>query len=343
MKTLSDNNGQGFSRRRFLSNTSALGAASLLSLPRIAAAEPPPEITKIRLVKVPAICLAPEYLAEELLRLEGFTDVEYVEMDVNLAGDMLVANRADITVESPPTLLPSLDAGKPLVALAGIHGGCYELFGNETIRAVRDMRGKRVAVEKIGASPDYFWITSLLAYVGMDPREDIRWVEGKTYAETMPLFVEGKTDAFLGFPPQPQTLRARKIGHVIVNTAQDRPWEQYYCCMIAARPEFVSRNPVATKRAVRAILKAADICAREPERAARYIVAKGYEPRYEIALEVIQSLSYNRWRTYNPEDTLRFYALRLHDVGMIKSNPQKLIAQGTDWRFLNELKRELKA
>ena len=58
---------------------------------------------------------------------------------------------------------------------------------------------------------------------------------------------------------------------------------------------------------------------------------------------MIESLSYNRWRTYNPEDTLRFYALRLHDVGMIKSSPQKLIAQGTDWRFLNELKKELKA
>ena len=58
--------------------------------------------------------------------------------------------------------------------------------------------------------------------------------------------------------------------------------------MIAARPEFVRRNPVATKRAVRAILKATDICAREPERAARYIVAKGYEPRYEIALEVFK-------------------------------------------------------
>jgi NitT/TauT family transport system substrate-binding protein len=309
----------------------------------MATAEPPPEIAKIRLVKVPAICLAPEYLAEELLRLEGFTDVEYVELDVNLAGDMLVANRADVTVESPPTLLPSLDAGKPLVALAGIHGGCYELFGNETIRALRDLKGKRVAVERIGATPDYFWVASMLAYVGMDPRKDIRWVEGQSYANTMPLFVEGKADAFLGFPPQPQQLRAKGIGHVLVNTMQDRPWEQYYCCMIAARPEFVSKNPVAAKRAVRAILKATDICAREPERVARYIVAKGYESRYEIALEVIESLSYNRWRTYNPEDTLRFYALRLHDVGMIRSSPQKLITQGTDWRFLNELKKELKA
>ena len=49
------------------------------------------------------------------------------------------------------------------------------------------------------------------------------------------------------------------------------------------------------------------------------------------------------WREANPEDTLRFYALRLHEVGMLKTNPNKLIAQGTDWRFLNELKSEIKA
>ena len=40
---------------------------------------------------------------------------------------------------------------------------------------------------------------------------------------------------------------------------------------------------------------------------------------------------------------MRFYALRLHEVGMIKSSPNTIIAEGTDWRFLNELKRELKA
>jgi NitT/TauT family transport system substrate-binding protein len=44
----------------------------------------------------------------------------------------------------------------------------------------------------------------------------------------------------------------------------------------------------------------------------------------------------------NPEDTIRFFALRLHEAGMIKSIPQKIIAQGTDWRFVNELKKELK-
>jgi len=52
---------------------------------------------------------------------------------------------------------------------------------------------------------------------------------------------------------------------------------------------------------------------------------------------------YDKWREYDAEDAIRFYALRLHDVGFIKSSPQKIIAEGTDWRFLNELKRELKA
>ena len=159
----------------------------------------------------------------------------------------------------------------------------------------------------------------------------------------MNLFIEQKADAIVGFAPQPQELRARKIGHVILNTAADRPWSQYFCCMVVGNRDFVARYPIATKRAVRAFLKAADICAQNPEQAARLLVAKGYEPNYKTALQVLQELPYNRWREADPEDTMRFFALRLHEVGMIKSTPQKLLAQGTDWRFLNELKRELKA
>jgi NitT/TauT family transport system substrate-binding protein len=56
----------------------------------------------------------------------------------------------------------------------------------------------------------------------------------------------------------------------------------------------------------------------------------------------MRELPYGRWRDYDPEDTIRFYALRLHEAGMIKMSPQKLIAQASDWRFLTELKRELK-
>ncbi len=67
----------------------------------------------------------------------------------------------------------------------------------------------------------------------------------------------------------------------------------------------------------------------------------GYTPRYDYTLESVRELPYGKWREYNPEDTIRFYALRLHEAGMIASSPQKILAQGSDWRFLAELKREL--
>jgi NitT/TauT family transport system substrate-binding protein len=94
---------------------------------------------------------------------------------------------------------------------------------------------------------------------------------------------------------------------------------------------------------LRAILKAIDFCAADPAGAARYLVDRGITERYDYAFETLTELPYDRWREYDPEDTLRFYALRLHEAGMISSSPNQLIAAGADWRFLNELKRELKA
>ncbi len=329
-------------RREFVKGLTAVtGATGLFGYDmRLAAAEPPPETTRIRFVHDPGICLAPQYLAEELLRLEGFSQIEYVRA----TGDpsvVLFEGKADLTMEAACALIPMLDSGRPIVVLAGIHGGCYELFGNERVGSIRDLKGRRAAISELG-SGEHIYLASMLLYVGMDPRKDITWVEGKTADAAMRLFADGKADAFLAFPPMPQELRARKIGRVIVNTSVDKPWSQYFCCMLAGHREFVRKHPVATKRALRAILKATDICAREPERAARYMVQKDYERNYDIALEVVKEVSYNAWRTFDPDSTLRFYALRLHEVGMIKTAPQKLIAQGTDWRYLNELKRELK-
>jgi NitT/TauT family transport system substrate-binding protein len=112
--------------------------------------------------------------------------------------------------------------------------------------------------------------------------------------------------------------------------------------MVTGNQAFVQKNPVATKRALRAILKATDICATQPERAAQLLVDKGYTPQHDYALQLMRDLPYDRWRDYDHEDTVRFYALRLHEAGMIKSSPERIISQGTDWRFLNELKQELK-
>jgi NitT/TauT family transport system substrate-binding protein len=178
-------------------------------------------------------------------------------------------------------------------------------------------------------------------YVGLDPRTDIQWAVHPP-AESIQLLADGRIDALVGFPPVPQELRARKIGQLVVSSAVDRPWSQYFCCIVTGNREFVRTHPVATKRALRAILKATDVCAIEPDHAAQLLVEKGFTPRYDYALQTMQEVPYHRWREYDPEDTVRFYALRLHEIGLIKSTPQKIIAQGTDWRFFKELKQELK-
>ena len=330
-------------RREFLARTSVLGAAGLFGLARPSvAADPPPETTRVRLVHAPFICLAPQYLAAEFLPMEGITDWEFVQMGSRSGGiDAIVEGRVDITMWDAHSPLPVIDAGKPIVVLAGVHGGCYQLFCNESVRAIRDLKGKTPAVHYLGGG-DHVLLSSMLAQVGIDPQKDVNWTTGRG-ADAKDHFASGKADAFMAFAQEPAELRAKNVGRVILNTAQDRPWSQYYCCVVIANRDFVSRHPVATKRVLRSILKATDVCASDPERVARFLVDMRYETRYPVGLEVLKTTSYTRWRHDNPEDTLRFHALRLHEAGMLKATPQKLIAQGTDWRFLNQLKQELKA
>ncbi len=280
-------------------------------------------------------------MAEELLRAEGFTDVQYVPTDGTLGVERALASgEADISGHFAAPVILRLEAGDPIVVLAGEHVGCFELLGSERIRTIRDLKGKTVAVPQLDPSP-YAFLASMAAYVGLDPRKDINWVKHPV-SESMQLLADGKIDAYLGFPPEPQAFRARKIGRVVVNSAVDRPWSQYFCCMLVGNREFVRKHPVATKHALRAILKSADLCAIQPERVARSVVERGIVKNYDYTLQAIKSLPYGRWRDYDAEDTMRFYALRLKEVGLIKSTPQKILAQGTDWRFFNELKKELK-
>jgi NitT/TauT family transport system substrate-binding protein len=280
-------------------------------------------------------------VAEELLKSEGFTDVQYIKKKGPKGiQEALASGKADINGHFAGPLITGIEAGDPIVVLAGLHIGCFELFGTEGVHTIRDLKGKTVSVLQLG-SVEYIFLASMMAYVGVDPKKDINWVTNPP-AESMRLLAEGKVDAFLGFPPTPQALRAKKIGHVIVNSALDPPWSQYFCCMLAGHRKFVQKHPVATKRALRAILKANTICSLEPERTARFIVDNGFTASYDYALQNMQGIPYSQWRDYSAEDTLRFYALRLREAGLIKSSPKKIIAEATDWRFLNELKQELK-
>lgn len=327
-------------RRRFLAGTTALGASALLGAPGTSHAEPPPEISRVRIANVGALCFAPQFVADALLRQEGFTDVQYVKV-VNSIPETLTS-AADFAMFGGPSVIPAIDKGLPVKVLTGLHEGCWELFAREPINSLMDLRGRTVGTSAFG-SVDHVFLSSMLAYVGIDPNTEIKWVETKRWGAAKELFLQNKVEVFLAFPPEPQELRAMGERRVIVDTTHDRPWSQYFCCMLGGRNEFITQYPVATKRALRAVLKAADLCTEKPDVAARYLVDRGYAGNYNFALETLTSLSYRRWRTDDAANTLLFYSLRLRDVGMIKSLPQEIVERGTDFSFLNELKKELKA
>lgn len=348
MEHFASKNVDRMSRREFLKITAELGlsaaAMTVLESCGIIPATPlpedaPPETTTIRLAKAPTICVAAQYYAEDLLKAEGFTDVQYLTPEGSYS-NALPSGQSDIGLDFAATIAISIDAGKPVVVLAGALIGCFELFGNDKIQTVTDLKGKTLPVAQLGSGQHAFLVT-ILTYLNIDPNKDVTF-EIHSPAEGAQLFTEGKVDAYLGFPPISQELRAKKVGHVILNSMVDKPWSQYFCCLPTANRDFMQANPVATRRALRAILNGADACARQPEQVAQFLVDKGYTDNYDYALQTMQDLPYNKWREYDPEDTMRFYTLRLRDAGLIKSSPDEIIARGTDWTFFNELKQELK-
>jgi NitT/TauT family transport system substrate-binding protein len=220
---------EGWSRRKFLGLTLA-GTAGLLGLkPESIAAEPPPETTTVRLTQnLSGLCWAPQYVAEELLQDEGFTEVQYIKKEGNVGVEKALASgEVDISTNYAASIIIRLDVGDPVVVLAGGHVGCLELFGTERVQALRDLKGKTVAVYQLGGVVHVF-LASMLAYVGLDPNKDVNW-DTHPPAESTQLLAEGKIDALMGAPPGSQILREKKIGHVVVNNTLDRPWSQYFC------------------------------------------------------------------------------------------------------------------
>jgi NitT/TauT family transport system substrate-binding protein len=310
------------------------GAAALTCARRSLAEEAPPETTSLRLGQYPVTCVAPLYVVDGLLREEGFADIHYVPSLFTLT-----SGETDFNLDWSGPMTVSIGAGEPTIMLAGVHPGCFELFARESIPSVGDLAGKKVGARGAGAG-DHILLSMIAASVGLDPAKDINWVF-HGYRDSKELFAASEIDAFVTAPPWAQELRARSFGHVILSTTLDRPWSQYLCCMLVGNAGFVHRNPIATKRVVRAMVRATEICATKPDWVAQRVVDRRFTPRYDYAQQGLAEISYRSWRDFDPEDTVRFYALRLRELGMIKSSPDRIIATGTDWRFIKEVRKEL--
>ena len=228
----------------------------------------------------------------------------------------------------------------PITALGGLHSGCFELFAHEPIRTISDLKGKKVGIQtRLGptCSRDHGGARRAR------PAEDIDWVDEPPTGELHGAVRRGKVDAFLGFP-------ARAAGAARPQHRPRDPQHGHGQAMVAVfllhaygnsglRPRSSGRHQARPARHPqgRRLL-------RRPSRSGpRDVWSMAGSRSVRLRAPDADRASIPAWREFDPEDTLRFYALRLHEAGMIKSSPNALLAEGTDWRFLNELKRELKA
>jgi NitT/TauT family transport system substrate-binding protein len=332
-------------RREFMKTAALTGAAAYLGLGSdygYAAVEPPPETTTVRFQKIQAPCWVPQLLAEPLLREEGFTDIQYIEQQIDQGEKDIIAGRVDFTADFTANALRVVAPGDPIDFISGLHVGCYSLIGSDRIKSIHDLKGKKVwAWENVMASPNVFF-KAFVAYVGLDPDNDVEYVEVPK-DEAIEMFKRGEIDAFMSFPPGPQQLKAAGIGHTLVDTNVDRPWSQYYCCMIMGGRDFIRNNPVATRKVIRSILRANDLVSQDPEMAAQLLVDRKLRKAddQEFMAQALREIPYDKWRDYSPEDTIRFWALRLNELGIIKHSPQDFISKNTDWRHVSSLKKEM--
>ncbi len=300
----------------------------------------PPETTAIRIAG-PTGCDPWTWLADDFLKEEGFTDVKVIAQP-----DSVLKGTTDIGVNYSNNHVARVNGGQSIVALGGTHVGCIELWALPGINSIRDLRGKRVVAGKQDPLLDNFyglWV-SLLTSVGVDPSEVAFTFSDDPTKSEIDFFIEGKSDATLAAVTQGALLHAnpKNPGKQIFDMTVDKPWSQYFCCLLVANRDWVNANPNAAKRATRAVLRAIDYGAKDRQRAVAIAVEKKVTQDPKILLEAIKDLPYD-WREYDPTETLRFYALRFADAKLLKKTPTQIIADGTDFAFFHQMQKELKA
>jgi NitT/TauT family transport system substrate-binding protein len=300
---------------------------------------PPPETTTIRL-NFDACDLA-IVAAERNLRDEGFTDVQFSDSGALIA---LVGGKADLGAVFMQNLEVGVEAGKPVVALGSLHPGCVQIWAPQGVATLKDLSGRTV-VEHSKAPADfiYAFLAISLKNAGVDPAS-VNFVF-QSDADLTKLFLDGKNDALflaardaIAF----QTNPANK-GHIVMDGAMDATWSQQNCCALTATTEWVKANPVAAKRALRAIYRAADAIPADRADAAKIATDKGlFGGAQNVALVrgAANMVSYD-WRKYDFVESVRFHAKLMNDVGLLKMTPDEAVTRATDPRFYRQLQSEI--
>lgn len=299
----------------------------------------PPETKSIRLTAGP--CDSAIYGAERNLRDEGFTDVQISGMPL-FAG--ITAGTADIGNSFPQAFFNAVQSGPKVVSLGGLHPGCVEIWAQPGIASVKDLKGRSITVQaKTLTDLQYSYVAIVLKHAGVDPK-DVNFVV-QADANTTQLYLDGKSDAVFVATTGVPALKANPAnkGKAVYSQVMDEPWKSTNCCFIVASEQWARANPIAAKRAMRAIYRTADTLPADRSDAAKLATDKGLyggAPALANVREAANMVPLD-WRTYDLEKAVRFYTPLLKDVGLLTASADDLL-KAVDLKTFKELSTELK-
>jgi NitT/TauT family transport system substrate-binding protein len=299
----------------------------------------PPETTSIKLAA--GACDSAIFAAEKYLREEGFTDVQITDM-ATLAG--ITASSVHIGNTFPPQIFGAVQNGPKVVALGGLHPGCVEIWAQPGIDSVKDLKGRNSTVTaKTLANLAYSYLALVLKQAGVDSK-DVNWVV-QADANPTQLYLDGKNDAVFVATTGAAALKKNPAnkGKIIHSQVMDEPYKSTNCCFVVASEQWYQANPIAAKRAMRAIYRTADALPVDRNDAAKAATDNGLfggAPALANVREAANMVPLE-WRTYELEKAIRFYAPLMRDAGVLTTSDAELI-KAVDIRIYKELSAELK-
>lgn len=340
-----------FTRRRILGYGAGIAAAlavgrlSASPFPSIGASQlalsaqlPPPESTTIRIAHFP--CDAPIMAGERYLRQEGFTNIQIV------GPTTLASGRIDMAMYfSPVEIAADIQAGQRVVALAGLHPGCAEIWAQPGISSLRDLRGRTIVVRsKTLNDLAYSYMAVVLKHAGIDPARDVNFV-AQPDANPVNLYLEGKNDAVYVASVGAAALRANPTnkGRIVHDMVMDDPWAKLDCCILVTTQDWYRAHPVAAKRAVRAIFRAADFQPPDRADAVQLVTDRGLfgGPNNFNNVRTAANMVPSTWRELDLERSMRFFGQLLTDVGLLRISVDDMV-RVLDLRIVRELRVELR-
>jgi NitT/TauT family transport system substrate-binding protein len=318
---------------------SAPTATPTVPVPTASPTLAPPETPSIRLAA--GACDSAIFGAERYLREEGFTDVKFTDVATATA---ITAGNADIGNAFPPQFFNAVENGPKVVSLGGLHPGCVEIWAQPGIASVKELKGRTITVTaKALTNLQYAWLAITIKQAGVDPK-DVNFVV-QADANLTQLYLDGKNDAVFVATTGAAALKANSAnkGHVIHSQVMDEPWKSTNCCFIMASETWYRANPIAAKRAMRAIYRTADTLPADRGDAAKLATDKGLfggAPALANVREAANMVPLD-WRAYDLEKAVRYYAPLLTDVGLLKTSTDDLL-KAVDLKIFKELSTELK-